>query len=303
MWVFAVRRMLETIPVLIGVILLTFALMQVIPGSAVDARLGQRATAEARANMMRQLGLDRPWYQQLAGYLVLDFGQSMRRDQPARDIVLNRFGNTMLLAVTAMAFAIVFGVSMGILCAVMRNTWVDHALMFLALMGISMPVFWFGMVLLVMASSLGWRYLTDDGTGNLLFLILPAVTLGTRSVAYIARMTRSAMLEVLSMDFLRTARAKGLAPWQVVWRHALTNALIPVITIIGLDFAAYLTGAVLTESVFNYPGIGRELVEAIRDRDTNVILCGVVVVTFTFVLVNLLVDILYGVVDPRIRRS
>jgi len=303
MWSFIVRRVLETIPVFFGVIVITFGLMQVIPGSAVEAQLGQRATPEARAILEKQLGLDRPWYRQLAGYLVLDFGQSLRLREPARDVVLRRFGNTMILAVAAMVVAVVLGIAVGILSSVFRGTWIDHLSMFLALLGISTPVFWFGMVLIVLAGSVGWTYITMDETYNPLFLILPAITLGTRSVAYIARMTRSAMLEVLQADFLRTARAKGLSPWAVVGRHALSNALIPVVTIIGLDFASYLTGAVLTETIFNYPGIGRELVNAINNRDTNVILCGVVLVTFTFVLVNLLVDILYGVIDPRIRRA
>jgi ABC-type dipeptide/oligopeptide/nickel transport system permease component len=301
MWSYSIQRILQTIPVIIGIILITFFLMRMIPGTAVDVRLGQRESAAARAAIERELGLDRPVWRQLAGYFILDFGKSSNSGEPARDLILNRFANTLKLTIGAMVFAVILGVGVGILAAVCRATWVDYVAMIFALLGISTPVFWFGILLILLAVEVGWKHIIDDGTGAVKFLILPAITLGTRSVAYIARMTRSAMLEVLQADYLRTARAKGLSNAKVIMKHALSNALIPVITIIGLDFASYLTGAVLTETIFNYPGIGRELVDSIKNRDTNVILCGVVVVTVTFVIVNLLVDLLYGLIDPRIR--
>lgn len=301
MFTYFLQRLGQTVPVLLAVLLLTFGLMQLAPGSIVEASLDQRATEQARAALRERLGLDRPAWRQLAGYLVLDFGMSQRQDVPARTLVLQRFGNTMKLAVAAMVLAVGVGVGVGILAAVTRGSWIDRLAMVAALVGISTPVFWLGMILLAAAARLGWPWLTDDGSGHLAFLLLPAVTLGASSVAVITRMTRAALLEVLDADYLRTARAKGLGPARVVLRHALRNALIPVVTVVGLDFASYLTGAVLTESVFNYPGLGRTLIEAITDRNLPVVLCGVTLITLTFILVNLAVDLLYAAIDPRIR--
>jgi ABC-type dipeptide/oligopeptide/nickel transport system permease component len=207
----------------------------------------------------------------------------------------------MKLAVAAMLLAVTLGMGAGIVAAVYHGGWIDRAAMLLAFVGISTPVFWLGMILIAAAARAGWPYLTDDGSGRLVFLVLPAITLGASSLAVITRMTRASMLEVLDADYLRTARAKGLSPRRVVLRHALRNALIPVVTVVGLDFASYLTGAVLTESVFNYPGLGRTLIDSITDRNLPVVLCGVTLITFTFIAVNLAVDLLYAWIDPRIR--
>jgi peptide/nickel transport system permease protein len=240
-------------------------------------------------------------WRQILGAATLDFGMSTRHPRPARAIALERFWNTMKLALAAMLAAAVLGVAFGSLAAVWRGSWTDRLIMILTLIGVSTPVFWLGMVLLAGASKAGWPWLTGSSAAP--YLILPAVALAANSLAYITRMTRASMLEVLGLDFLRTARAKGLSEMRVTFRHGLGNAIIPIITVVGLDFASYLTGAVLTESVFNYPGLGRALVEAIRDRDLPVILSGVTLATFAFILVNLLVDLLYGFADPRIREA
>jgi peptide/nickel transport system permease protein len=296
---YALRRLLETIPALLAAILLTFFLMRLAPGAAAEAQLDQRASAETKAALEKRLGLDRPWWKQLASYAMLDFGPSLRHPRPAREIVLQRFGNTLKLALAAMVLAVSVGLAVGILSAVWRGTRTDRILMIVTLAGVSIPVFWLGMILLAGASKAGWPWLT--GSSRAPYLILPATALAANSLAYIARMTRASMLEVLDQDYLRTARAKGLSESRVTLRHGLRNALIPIITVVGLDFASYLTGAVLTESVFDYPGLGRAMVDAIRDRDQPVILCGVALATFAFVMASAAVDILCALADPRIR--
>jgi ABC-type dipeptide/oligopeptide/nickel transport system permease component len=296
---YVLRRLLETIPALIGAVVVAFFLLRLAPGGAAAAQTNERASAEARAKIEKKLGLDRPWWEQLAGCATLDFGVSFRHDRPARGFVLERFGNTMKLAFAAMFLAATLGTGAGALAAAKRGTWTDRSLMALTLLGVSLPVFWLGMIVLAVAGAAGWPWLSGSARGG--YMILPAAVLAANSVAYIARMSRASMLETLGNDYLRTARAKGLSETRTVWRHGLRNALIPIITIAGLDFASYLTGAVLTESVFGYPGLGRALVEAIADRDQPVILCGVTLATFAFIAVNLLVDVLYGFADPRVR--
>ncbi len=308
---YLLRRLLQIVPTLFGAIVLTFVLMRLIPGDPIDLIGGQRLDAATRERIRQQMDLDDPAALQFAKYLVrtptLNYGTSFYDDRAARVIVLTAFLKTLKLTVLAMGFSIVLGLTVGLITSVFKDSWVDRGAMVTALLGISTPVFWLGILLLLVAkNALGWRALQGDSdpSGVIaapLYLVLPAITLGTRSVAYLARMTRSSMLEVLTQDYLRTARAKGLPNWKVIIKHATKNALIPVVTIIGLDFASFLSGAVLTETVFNYPGLGRELVSAIKNKDMPVMMCAVVFSTAIFILVNLLVDVLYGFLDPRIR--
>jgi ABC-type dipeptide/oligopeptide/nickel transport system permease component len=214
-------------------------------------------------------------------------------------MIMERFPATMLLATGAMFVSILLGISVGVISAIKPHSWLDRTTMGIALLGVSAPVFWVGLLMVIGARAVGWPYLT--GYGCLPYLILPAITLGTRSAAFLARVTRANMLEVLSQDYVRTAKAKGLSNFIVVVKHALKNTLIPVITIIGVDFGSYLSGAVLTESIFNWPGIGRLALNAILKRDFPVIQGAVLVTALIFVTANFIVDILYGVIDPRIR--
>jgi ABC-type dipeptide/oligopeptide/nickel transport system permease component len=229
-----------------------------------------------------------------------NFGNSFITGEPVAALIIEKFPNTMMLAITAMFFAILIGLTAGIMSSVHPGSFMDRGIMVLALAGISAPVFWVGLILvLVVGVMLQW--LPPTGFGGMEYLILPALTLGLRSAAYLARLTRATMLDVLSHDYIRTARSKGLPEWKVFIKHAFPNTLIPVITIIGTDFGSYLSGAVLTESIFGWPGIGRLALEAIMKRDFPVIQGTVLFMAIMFVLMNVLVDLLYGVVDPRIR--
>ncbi|MCX6647360.1 MAG: ABC transporter permease [bacterium] len=246
-----------------------------------------------------------------------DFGRSYRQQREVRDIIHDSFKNTAYLSVVAMLIAIIAGIGAGVVSAVKPYSFVDYLTMTAALIGVSMPVFWLGlMLILLFQGQLGW--VTGIGFGEITWfkvnlglfsfhlpwhqnVILPAITLGTVPMAIIARMTRSSMLEVMNLDYIRTARAKGVSNWNVIIRHALKNSLIPIITVIGVDFALLLAGAVLTETVFSWPGLGREIVDAITFRDFPIVMAGVVLFAFIFVMVNLVVDILYAFVDPRIR--
>lgn len=303
MFTYAAKRILHAIPVLLGVVTITFVLMRVIPGDPVDSFVGQRVSAEQRQLIREQWHLEDPAWKQYIYYLkgipTFDFGDSFLKNEPVRDELFRAFGHTAKLATAAMALAVVLGISIGLLSSVFKGTWIDRGAMLLALMGISTPVFWFGMILILIAASLNWPYLSGDG-GSWHYLLLPSLTLGFRSVAYLARMTRSSVLEVMSKDFLMTARMKGVSEWNLIMKHVLKNALIPVVTIIGLDFASYLSGAVLTETVFSYPGIGTTILKAINHRDIPIIMGSVVFITFLFVFMNLIVDVLYGWLDPRI---
>ncbi|MFH0795291.1 MAG: ABC transporter permease [bacterium] len=303
MGTFIVRRLLQTIPVLLGVITVTFVLMRVVPGDPVDKFAGQRISDEMRTRLRAQWHLDDPALVQfgyyLKGLLFLDFGDSWFHNQTVRQRVFSSFLKTCKLAAAAMLFAIVLGVGAGIVSSVFKDSIVDRIAIILALLGISTPVFWFGMILIIVMARLGWTALSGDF--GLEYLILPAITLGARSVAYLARMTRASMLEVLRMDYLTTARAKGLREHIVIVKHAMKNALIPIVTVIGLDFASYLNGAVLTEKVFAYPGLGLTVVNSILERDLPVVMGSVILMTIVFVLMNLIVDLIYGLLDPRIR--
>ena len=298
------KRLLQAIPVLLGVIIITFVLMYIIPGDPVVSMVGERYSEETVQRLRQELHLDDPLPLQFLRYVgnVLqgNFGNSFITGEPVAALIIEKFPNTMMLAITAMFFAILIGLTAGIMSSVHPGSFMDRGIMVLALAGISAPVFWVGLILvLVVGVMLQW--LPPTGFGGMEYLILPALTLGLRSAAYLARLTRATMLEVLSHDYIRTARSKGLPEWKVFIKHAFPNTLIPVITIIGTDFGSYLSGAVLTESIFGWPGIGRLALEAIMKRDFPVIQGTVLFMAIMFVLMNVLVDLLYGVVDPRIR--
>jgi len=304
MWKYLISRILQTIPVILGVITITFILMYIIPGDPVMSMVGERFDEETIARLRSELHLDDPLPLQFVRYLsnILhgDLGKSFITGRSVSSEIAIKFPNTLMLALAAMAIAIVFGVSIGIISSLKPGSLLDKGSMFLALAGISIPVFWMGLML-VLVVGVWLKWLPPTGYGGLEYLILPAITLGTRSAAYLARLTRATMLEVMNQDFIRTARAKGLKEWKVVLKHALPNTLVPIITVIGTDFGSYLSGAVLTESIFGWPGIGRFALEAILKRDFPVIQGTVLFMAIMFILANLIVDLLYGVIDPRIR--
>ncbi len=306
MTIYILRRLLLMIPVMFGVVTITFFLSHMVPGDPADAMAGQRASEEDLQQIRERYGFDKPIYMQYGYYLWNlaqgDLGLSYDSHRPVLDIILERFPNTMRLAVSAMVVAILLGVTAGLLSALMPNTWYDRMAMILSLLGISTPVFWLGLLLMYFFSLwLQWLPPSGFGDGSLRYLVLPAIALGTQSVAFLARMTRASMLEVLNEDYLRTARAKGAHPISVIGKHAFSNAIIPVVTIIGLDFASYLSGSVLTEKVFSWPGLGRHVVTAIAQRDYPVINGTVLFFALIFILINLIVDLLYAYLDPRIR--
>ena len=299
-----INRLLQAIPVLFGVIIITFILMYVIPGDPVVSMVGERYSEETIQRLREEMHLNDPVPIQFIRYVgnVLkgDFGKSFITGEPVTVTIMEKFPNTMMLAVVAMIFAVLIGVSLGMISSISPGSILDRGIMILALAGISAPVFWVGLILvLVVGVMLQW--LPPTGFGGIEYIILPALTLGLRSAAYLARLTRSTMLEVLSQDYIRTARSKGLPEWKVFLKHAFPNTLIPVITVIGTDFGSYLSGAVLTESIFGWPGMGRLALEAILKRDFPVIQGTVLFMAVMFVMVNVIVDLLYGVIDPRIR--
>jgi peptide/nickel transport system permease protein len=298
------HRVLQIFPVMFGVSLIVFLLMHFTPGDPALLMLGERATEEQLQAMRQEMGLLEPLPVQYARFLGAalrgDLGRSYRSGRPVMTEVLSRLPATAELAVAAMVVAVLIGVPIGVLSAVRRYSLFDNAGMLLALLGASMPTFWLGlMLMLIFAVSLGW--LPPSGRDGLLSLILPAVTLGANAAALITRMTRSSMLEVIGQDYVRTARAKGLPERTVIYSHALRNALLPVVTVIGLQFGALLGGAVITETVFAWPGAGRLAVEAIRAKDYPVVQGAVLMLALAFAFVNLLVDLMYAFINPRIR--
>jgi peptide/nickel transport system permease protein len=300
---FIVRRLLLSIPTLFGVLVVAFLLLYVAPGDPVEAMVGERADSATIARLRQQLRLDDPLPQRFAHYVgnVLkgDLGQSYVTNRPITQDIRERFPKTLQLAGAAMLLATVLGMTLGVLSARRPGGLADRFALGLAYLGISFPVYWVGL-LLILLFAVTLRWLPPSGYGSLRFLILPALTLGMRSIAFLARMTRSAMLEALNADFVRTARAKGLNEWKVTLKHALRNALIPVITVLGLDFGAYLTGSILTETIFSWPGIGRYVVNAISRRDLPAIQGTVLFLSTVFVLVNRITDLAYAKADPRV---
>jgi ABC-type dipeptide/oligopeptide/nickel transport system permease component len=300
---FVVRRLLLSIPTLFGVLVVAFLLLYVAPGDPVEAMVGERADSATIARLRQQLRLDDPLPQRFGHYVgnVLrgDLGHSYVTNRPITQDIRERFPKTLQLAGAAMLLATVVGVTLGVLSARNPGGLADRFALGLAYVGVSFPVFWVGL-LLILLFAVTLRWLPPSGYGSLRFLILPALTLGMRSIAFLARMTRSAMLEAMNADFVRTARAKGLGEWRVTLKHALRNALIPVITVLGLDFGSYLTGSILTETIFSWPGIGRYVVNAISRRDLPAIQGTVLFLSTVFVLVNLITDLAYAKADPRV---
>ncbi len=304
MFHYIVKRLVSTLPVLLGISFLLFFMLRALPGDPAQVLAGQMATDEDIEIMRHQLGLDKPVYIQYGLFLArlskLDLGRSARTQNPVIQEVWARLPNTILLAVVAITLACVLGIPAGIISAVRPYTFLDYLVTSTALFGMSMPVFWLGLMLVVVFSVI-LQWLPAGGIGTWKHVILPSVTLAAAVLAFIARMTRSSMLEVLSQDYTTTARSKGLKEQVVIIKHALTNALIPIITVVGLQFGMLLGGAVLTETVFAWPGLGRLIVDAILARDYPVIQGTILIFGLLYILVNLLVDILYALIDPRIR--
>jgi peptide/nickel transport system permease protein len=306
---YIIRRLLQTIPVILGVTALVyFILFQT--GDPTFLMVGTDASREEVERIRRELGFDKPWYIQYIQFLGRavrgDFGVSLRQGQPVFNIILERYPATLELTFAAMFIALALALPLGVISATRRNSVFDNFAMASALVGQSTPVFFLGIILLfVFGGLLGWFPIGGKGRGELgdelRHLILPAITLGTFSVARNARLVRSTLLEVLGQDYIRTARAKGLAERVVIWQHALKNALIPVVTVVGLEFGTLLGGAVITETVFAWPGVGSLVIRAIGQKDFPVVVGTVTVLSVSFVLINLIVDLLYGYLDPRVR--
>jgi len=302
------RRLVALIPVLFGISLLVFVLNAVALGDPARAMLGQRGDPELIAQIRKEYALDRPLWVQYAtwmGRLVQgNLGRSYHQQRPVGDVIAERFPATFRLAVAATLIAVAAGLGMGIAAALRPGSALDHLLMGAAVIGISTPVFWLGLMLsLLFAVWLGWLPVSGYGDGALANLVLPALTLGALHTGTIARMTRSSLLEVIRQDYVQAARAKGLGEITVIGKHALKNALIPVVTVIGIGLADLLVGAPLTETVFAWPGLGRMLVAAVGQRDLPVVMGAVLVFAVIYVLGSLLVDLAYLVIDPRIRRD
>ncbi|MBA2448986.1 MAG: ABC transporter permease [Chloroflexi bacterium] len=301
---YLVGRLAAAVPVLLGVSLLAFGMMKLIPGDPARLMAGLDASERDIQNIRQQLGLEEPVWVQYATFVTRavqgDFGRSIRSRRPVADEIGARLPATAELAAAAMALAVGVGITLGVIAAARQYSIWDNLAMLLALLGISVPIFWLGMMLILLFSvGLGWLPTAGRETG--LSLVLPSITLGATSAAMIARMARSSMLEVLGQDYVRTARAKGLLELVVLTRHALKNAMIPTVTLIGLQLGTLVGGAVITETVFAWPGLGRLLVDAVRFRDFPTVQALVLLLALLVLLVNLLVDLVYGILDPRIR--
>jgi ABC-type dipeptide/oligopeptide/nickel transport system permease component len=301
---YILRRIVMLLPVLFGVTLVSFSLLHVVPGDPAEVLGGQEASKADIDRIRKEYGLDQPLvvqYARFVGNAVRgNLGISIQSRHPVRELLLQRLAFTLQLALASVLVAAALGLLAGIISSTRQYSFFDTASMLGALFGISMPIFWLGLLLiLVFAANLQW--LPSGGTGSIRHLILPAIALGSASAAVIARMTRASMLEVTRQDYIRTARATGYRERVIIFRHALKNAMIPVLTVFGLEFGSMLGGAVLTETVFSLPGIGRLLVEGIFARDYPVVQGAMILVASTFVLVNLLTDVAYAFFDPRIR--
>ena len=333
---YLLKRLALTLPTFVALMFVTFVLLRLVQGDPVEVRTGERGISPERlAQFRHDLGLDLPVWQQFANYvwslLHGDFGTSITTNEKVLSEFLTLFPATIELSLAAIFWAVLIGVPAGAIAAVKRGSWYDQTLMSLSVAGFSMPIFWWGLVL-IMLVSVQWgltpvggridpiKYYFETPTGFMLIdswrsgqpgafkdaawhLILPSIVLGTVPLAIIARMTRSSMLEVLGEDYVRTARAKGLPPWRVFGLHALRNALIPVVTVMGLTVGGLMAGAVLTETIFSWPGIGKWLIEAFGRRDYPVLQGGIMLISAMVILINVGVDLLYGVINPRIRHA
>ncbi len=301
---YILRRLLLIIPVVWGVSTLVFLFIHFIPGDPVQVMLGESAKPADVEELRRSLGLDQPLPAQyvlfLKGLVTGNLGRSIHTGQPILTTILTRIPATLELAIAAMFVALVMAIPLGVLSASRQYSWLDNSSMFFALLGISMPNFWLG-PLLILLFSVHLNWLPVSGRGGLRHLIIPAITLGNALAAKLTRMTRSSVLEILHEDYITTARSKGLREGIVIFKHALRNALIPVITVIGLQCGALLSGALITETIFAWPGLGRWTITAIQKRDYPLVQGCVLVISLSYVLVNLLTDLTYAWVDPRIR--
>lgn len=301
---FLVSRMLGAVPAMIGVACVVFLLIHLVPGDPVDVLLGESAQAADREALRQTLGLDQPVHLQLLHYLQalgqLDLGVSIHSRRPVLELLLERMPATLELAAAALAVAVAAAVPLGVVAALRRDTWRDHAAMGYSLLGAALPNFWLGPLLALLFSVwLGW--FPVSGREGVQSLVLPALTLGTGMTAILARMIRGVLLETLGEDYIRTARAKGLPEHTVVLRHGLRNALLPVVTLLGLQLGALLSGAVITETIFSWPGIGLLTLEAIQRRDYPVVQGCVLLIGLTYILVNTATDLFYAWLDPRVR--
>lgn len=305
------RRLLDLIPTLFVVATIVFIITRLIPGNPAAVMLGPTASVEDIEKLTAQLGLNDPYIVQFLNYLkgVIqgDLGMSLSYNQPVTSLIMERFPNTFILAMCALFIALIIGIPAGILAASKHNSLIDYTVMLISLIGVSMPIFWLGVMLVLYFSvNLGW--LPATGMGNLedgfipflKHLILPSIALATIPMATFARITRSSMLEVVSKEYIKTARSKGLKEYVVITKHAFKNALTPILTVLGMQISGLLGGAVLTETIFSWPGMGRLIVDAIEKRDFVVVQGTVLFIAIIFVLINLLVDILYKVVNPRV---
>ena len=301
---YILRRILFLIPVLIGVSILIFSIVHLAPGDPAETMLGPSATAQDLAELRSQLGLDKPLTVQYLSFMSRavygDFGNSIRTNNPVLEEIVDRFKPTLQLALLSMLLAVAMGIPLGIIAALRQNSWVDTFCNFVALLGFSLPGFWLGLMLML-TFSIMFPILPSSGYGSWKQLIMPTVVLGTNTMAVIARMTRSSMLEVVRQDYVRTAKAKGLAWRLILSRHILSNVMIPVVTVAGLYFGNMLGGVVITETIFSIPGVGRLIIDAIRFHDYPVVQGGVLFFAFCLSLVNLGVDLIYALLDPRIK--
>jgi peptide/nickel transport system permease protein len=308
------ERVAALVPVLLGIAIITFFLIRLVPGDVVDVMLGEQNDPQVAAELRRSFGLDRPLYEQFAiwfgGLLRGDLGKSVRSGRPAMQEIADRFEATAELTVAALIVSVLIAIPVGVLSATRRNSRVDLLARLGALIGLSIPNFWLG-ILLMMLFSVALRLLPSGGYvapsenlgENLKYLLMPTLTLGAALAAVTARMTRSSLLEVLRQDYVRTARAKGLRESTVTYRHGLRNALIPVITVLGIQAGRLLGGTVVVEQIFSWPGVGSLIIRAISQRDYALVQASVMVLAFFFVFMNLVVDVLYVYIDPRLRRG
>lgn len=302
---FLIRRLLQTVPTVLAVVLLVFVLFSVVPGSIVSS-MSDDADPQVELRMKKQLGLDDPVYVRFGAYIAKlatgDFGTSFRTREPVTAMIAKRAWPTLQLIVTAMAFAIALGVPLGFIAALRPGGLVDTLAMVVAVSGLSIAKFWLGLVLMYLfALKLGWLPSFGYGDGGLKYLLLPAVTLGVSPMALFARTTRAAVLEIMTADFVRTARSKGMSEVRVVKWHVMRNALVIILTTVGLQFGGLMGQAVVVEKLFSWPGIGSLLVDSVLQRDIPAVQGSILVVVLAFLAINLLIDVLYGVIDPRIR--
>lgn len=301
---YILKRVALLVPLLIGITLVSFSMLQSLPGDPVLNLVGERASPEVIESIRRELGTDQGFLRQYAGYLALlakgDFGRSYHTNRQVSEEIGRKFPNTLRLALATMTVAVPIGILLGIAAAMQRDRWVDRVVQTVTIAGVSVPVFWFGIMLMLLVC-LYLKLLPPSGTGGLQFVLLPALVLAVPASATLARVTRTSVLDALSMPHVQTARARGASRRHMLVWHVLRNALIPIVTIIGLDFGSYLNGAVVTETIFGWDGIGRFTMEGILKRDYPVIMGCTMIGTAIFVMVNLLTDLLYHYLDPRIR--